>query len=72
MISVDKLKRPNVEDLMAHPKIGVINRDLKNKELIMNIKKKESEIIQKEDRLKAKEDLLEVEEKKIEERRLKL
>lgn len=45
MISVDKSKRPNVEDLMAHPKIGMINRDLKNKELVMNIKKKEADIL---------------------------
>lgn len=69
MISVDKLKRPNVEDLMAHPKIGVINRDLKNKELVMNIKRKEAEILQREEKLRVKEEMLDGEEKRVEERR---
>ena len=55
MMSLDKDKRPSVEDLMVHPQICYRLRDRKLKEMTTNIKRKEDDLLKREKVLKDKE-----------------
>jgi hypothetical protein len=48
MMSLDQTKRPNVEELMSHPKISHNIKEQSMKDYIMSMKKKEEELIKKE------------------------
>jgi RNase H-fold protein (predicted Holliday junction resolvase) len=68
MMSLDQAKRPNVEDLMTHPKIAKVIREVQFKEIVSGIKKKEGELLKREEEYKKREERLLEEENAIKER----
>jgi predicted S18 family serine protease len=72
MISLDQNKRPAVEDMMAHPRIGMVIRELNFKDVVASIQKKEKDIAQREEALKAKEEACVTAEQEVESRRERL
>ena len=55
MLSLEKEKRPSVEELMVHPQICYHLREKKIKEMDTNIKRKAQDIDKKDKTLKERE-----------------
>ena len=55
MLSLDKDKRPSVEELMVHPQICYHLRERKIKEMDSNIKRKANDIEKRDKTMKEKE-----------------
>eukprot|EP01112_Ceratiomyxa_fruticulosa_P021524 TRINITY_DN75_c0_g1_i2.p1 TRINITY_DN75_c0_g1~~TRINITY_DN75_c0_g1_i2.p1 ORF type:complete len:448 (+),score=93.70 TRINITY_DN75_c0_g1_i2:188-1345(+) len=72
MLNVNRIKRPSVDELLAIPKIAVLNRERKIQAHYLTLKKKEEDLEQKEKELQQKEALLNAREKSIEEREKRL
>lgn len=56
MMSIDQAQRPNVEDLMQHPRISRIIKELQFKDIMSSVKRKEADLGKREAELKEKED----------------
>jgi uncharacterized protein (DUF3084 family) len=72
MMHLEKEKRPSVEDLMQHPKLSQYIKEYSMRDMIMNTKKKEEDIIKKEKLVKEKEADIEKRLKEIEEKEKQL
>lgn len=72
MMSLEKEKRPSVEDLMVHPQICYRLRDRRLREMQSNIKRKEEDLLKKERVVKEKESDIEKQMKEIEEKERQL
>ena len=68
MLSLDKDRRPSVEELMVHPQICYHLRERKIKEMDVNIKRKATDIDKKEKAVRDKEAELDRQLKEIEEK----
>lgn len=56
MMEIDHLKRPNVEDLMQHPKISKVIKELAFKDVCSGIKRKEADLQKRDEDLKIREE----------------
>jgi NIMA (never in mitosis gene a)-related kinase 2 len=56
MMSIEQSQRPNVEDLMQHPRISKFIKELQFKDIWASAKRKEAELLKREADLKARED----------------
>ena len=56
MMDLDHIKRPNVEDLMQHPKISKVIKELHFKDVCSGIKRKEADLIKRDEDLKLREE----------------